>query len=84
MAWAGLWESYVWPKDRIERTYCVITVEANGLIAPWHDRMPLVLDPEDWDLWLGDVEGDPAALLRPVADNVLMLRSIGNKAPAGR
>jgi putative SOS response-associated peptidase YedK len=84
MAWAGIWESYVWPGGRIERTYCVITVDANGLVAPWHDRMPLVLEPEDWELWLGDVEGDPAALLRPVTDDVLMLRPIGKKAPDRR
>jgi putative SOS response-associated peptidase YedK len=46
--------------------------------------MPLVLEPEDWELWLGDVEGDPAALLRPVADDALMLRPIGKKTPARR
>jgi putative SOS response-associated peptidase YedK len=84
IAWAELWESYVWPGGRIERTYCVITVDANGLVAPWHDRMPLVLEPESWDLWLGDIEGDPAALLWPAADDVLMLRPIGKKAPARR
>jgi putative SOS response-associated peptidase YedK len=71
MAWAGLWESYTWPEDRIERTYCVITVEANRLIAPWHDRMPLVLEPEDWALWLGEERGDPSTLLVPVAEGVL-------------
>jgi putative SOS response-associated peptidase YedK len=49
----------------------VITVEANGLISPWHDRMPLVLEPEDWALWLGEERGDPATLLRPVGEDVL-------------
>ena len=44
MAWAGLREAFRWPDGRITRTYCVITVPANGLIAPIHDRMPGVLE----------------------------------------
>jgi putative SOS response-associated peptidase YedK len=48
MALAGLWESFVRPDHRIERSYCVITVEANATVAPYHDRMPLILEPEDW------------------------------------
>ena len=69
MAWAGLWESFVWPGNEIERTYCVLTVEANELISPIHDRMPLILEESDWPLWLGEVAGDPADLIRtPRAD----------------
>jgi putative SOS response-associated peptidase YedK len=71
MAWAALWESYAWGDQRIERTYCVITVEADPVIAPWHDRMPLVLEPEDWALWLGEEKGDPATLLRPNVEGAL-------------
>jgi putative SOS response-associated peptidase YedK len=66
MAWAGPWDAYRWPDGRIEKTYCVITIEANGLIEPIHDRMPLVLEHRDWPLWLGEMPGDPAALLRRV------------------
>jgi putative SOS response-associated peptidase YedK len=69
---------------RLVRRDRLITVDANGLVAPWHDKMRLVLEPENWALWLGNVAGDPAALLRPVADDVLMLRPIGSKARARR
>jgi putative SOS response-associated peptidase YedK len=40
-------------------------------MRPLHDRMPLVLEPADWPLWLGEVAGDPAALLKPAHDDVL-------------
>jgi putative SOS response-associated peptidase YedK len=33
--------------------------------------MPVILEPPDWPAWLGEVEGDPATLLRPAGDNVL-------------
>jgi putative SOS response-associated peptidase YedK len=74
MAWAGLWETYRWPDGHLTRTYCVITVEANGLLAPIHDRMPCGLEKADWPVWLGEEEGDPLSLLRPAAEGVLISR----------
>lgn len=77
MALAGLWESFVWPDRRIERSFCVITVAPNEAMATVHDRMPLVLERADWPLWLGEVDGDPATLLRASAVGVLRLVSAG-------
>ena len=55
MAFAGLWE--VWrdpenPEGDPLRTCVIVTTAANDLMAPIHDRMPVVLDPGDWDQWL--------------------------------
>jgi putative SOS response-associated peptidase YedK len=41
------------------------------VVGELHDRMPVILEPEDWPTWLGEVEGDPATLLRPAGDDVL-------------
>ena len=35
-----------------------------------HDRMPIILEPDAWWTWLGERPGDPAALLRPAAEDV--------------
>jgi len=83
MAWAGLWESYVWPDGRIERTFCVITIGASEQLAPYHDRMPVVLEPDDWPLWLGEVPGDPAVLLRAPTPGVLRLAPVGTARRGG-
>ena len=40
-------------------------------MTPIHGRMPLLLEPYDWPVWLGEEEGDPKTLLRPAADTVL-------------
>jgi putative SOS response-associated peptidase YedK len=77
MALAGLWESFVWPDGQIERSFCVITVATDEMMAPIHDRMPVVLERADWPLWLGEVGGDPTALLRPPAPGVLKFVSAG-------
>ena len=55
MAFAALWE--VWrDKDNPDaeplRTCVIITTAANELMKPIHDRMPVILDPADWDTWL--------------------------------
>ena len=43
-------------------TCCVITTAANALMAPIHDRMPVMLPPEHWAAWLSRGVTDPAAL----------------------
>jgi putative SOS response-associated peptidase YedK len=48
---AGLWE--VWEGDGEPLETCtLLTTEANELLAGYHDRMPVILKPEDYDLWL--------------------------------
>jgi putative SOS response-associated peptidase YedK len=82
MAIAGLWEAFRGTDGEIERSYCIITVRATGAVAEIHDRMPLVLDEPDWAVWLGEVPGDPAALLCPPAGDMLVLRPIdGRRSP---
>jgi putative SOS response-associated peptidase YedK len=62
MAFAGLWEVWRGPsQDEVVRSCVIITTAANSLLAPIHNRMPVVLDPSAWDEWLDpdyrDVDG---------------------------
>jgi putative SOS response-associated peptidase YedK len=52
-AMAGLWERWINPEtgEPIE-TCTIITTEANALTRPIHDRMPVILNAADYDLWL--------------------------------
>jgi putative SOS response-associated peptidase YedK len=52
LAFAGLWEVWHDAEDRPLRTCVIITTEANRLLAPIHERMPVVLPPDTWDEWL--------------------------------
>lgn len=58
MALAGLWESW----NDIQ-TCCIITTSANSLMEPIHDRMPVILDQEQWDDWLSPQNKQVDALL---------------------
>lgn len=48
---AGLWEVWEGEGEPLE-TCTLLTTEASELLAPYHDRMPVILRPEDYDLWL--------------------------------
>jgi putative SOS response-associated peptidase YedK len=62
---AGLWENWQEPASgEWIRTFAIITTDANGLVSDIHDRMPVILAPEDYDRWLGE-EPDPRDLMRP-------------------
>ena len=84
MAVAGLWESFKRPDAAIERSYCIITTEANALVAPFHDRMLVVLEKEDWPVWLGEQPGDPSLLLRPPAPGILQCMPTDDGQPRPR
>jgi putative SOS response-associated peptidase YedK len=68
VAFAGLVETYAEPGGSELDTGAILTVEANADIAHIHDRMPVVIAPEDFTRWL-DCRGleprDVADLLRP-------------------
>jgi putative SOS response-associated peptidase YedK len=54
---AGLWEEWL-DKDSGEllETCTIITTEANEVLRPVHDRMPVIIKPEDYERWLDEKE----------------------------
>ena len=65
MVLAGLWEGWRGEGDEVVRSYTVVTTNAVDQLGHLHERMPVVLEREDWPAWLGEADGDPQALLRP-------------------
>lgn len=52
MAFAGLWETWHPKEGETVESCCIITTDANALMQPIHDRMPVILSPDLWDNWL--------------------------------
>ena len=88
LGFAGLRDEWEGPDGALE-TCAIITTTANGLMAPIHDRMPVLLAREDYAAWL-----DPAtpaqrlkALLRPCPEAWLLAhavnRAVGNARQDG-
>jgi putative SOS response-associated peptidase YedK len=51
-AFAGLWDKWRSSNKEIVESCTLITTKANSLVADIHDRMPVILDPDNYDLWL--------------------------------
>jgi putative SOS response-associated peptidase YedK len=62
-AFAGLWQT--WHKgDKPVDSCTIMTTSANELVGEIHDRMPVILSPDDYDLWLDPEMQEPAKLTR--------------------
>ncbi len=64
-AMAGLFERWKNPEGEVVESCTILTTEPNPEIAPIHDRMPVILGPDDWDLWL-DPGIESRQLLEPL------------------
>ena len=71
-SFAGLCDAWTdKEKGEVLHTFCIITTEANELVRPIHDRMPVMLSPEAEELWLDEHESkeDLLSLLVPYQAN---------------
>ena len=59
---AGIAEHWVGPDGEQVRSCAILTTAPNELVAPVHDRMPVILRPEYEALWLDPAITEPAAL----------------------
>jgi putative SOS response-associated peptidase YedK len=76
-AFAGLWDAWKDPVlDLWLESFTIITTTPNELTATVHNRMPVILHPDDYEEWLTRADGEPppAHLLRPFPANKMKVR----------
>ena len=80
---AGIWQE--WEMAGLKVTSCaIVTTEANAKMGKIHHRLPVILGPEEWRLWLGEAGKGTAQLMRPVTDETLGLRRVGQAVNSNR
>lgn len=62
LALAGLWESWRDPAGLDVRTFTILTTAANDFMRSFHDRMPVILQRDDWPVWMDQAEVPEAVL----------------------
>lgn len=80
-ALAGLWEPPAGRQSGVEGTCTIVTTEPNERLREIHDRMPVILEPEEWNRWLDpDLRrvGVLRPLLRPCAPESLTVTRVGS------
>lgn len=51
---AGLWDRWQGGDGEVVESCAILTTEANDVLRPVHDRMPVILRPEDYELWFDE------------------------------
>jgi putative SOS response-associated peptidase YedK len=59
---AGIWEEWKAPDGSLLDTFSILTTTANDLVATVHERMPVILPPEEYGTWLNKHLTDPEEL----------------------
>jgi putative SOS response-associated peptidase YedK len=62
-AFAGLWEDWQDEQGKRIQSCTILTTDANDLVRPIHDRMPVILESKDFDKWLDPDIQQPEMLL---------------------
>ena len=75
---AGLWERWEGESGEVINSCAILTTEANEVLRPVHDRMPVILHPDDYGPWLGAEERELG-----LVKEMLMLRPYSSEEMTG-
>jgi putative SOS response-associated peptidase YedK len=79
LAFAGLWETWTGPNGEELDTAAIVTTRANNTLSAIHDRLPVIVPPDAFDLWLDCVNVDDitaASLITPAPEDLLEVYEI--------
>lgn len=83
IVFGGIWQTWEQGEQRLT-TCAIVTCAANAAMAPVHDRLPLIVERDDWPLWLGEAGSGAAALMRPTAEATLAFRRVSTAVNSNR
>ena len=73
-AFAGIWDKWKSPEGKEIESCSILTTNANKVVKPIHDRMPVIVEPKKFDLWLNpsiQEAEELTPLLKPYHDSKL-------------
>lgn len=83
MAFAGVWQS--WRQGDDEQISCaIVTTDANQAMAPIHHRLPVILEQDDWAMWLGERGKGAATLMKSASEETLSFRRVSTAVNSNR
>jgi len=80
---AGIWQDWTRGDDSFT-TCAIVTTEATGRMAEIHHRIPVILGPDDWALWLGEDGKGAARLMTAAPDEVIEMYRVDTAVNSNR
>ena len=81
---AGVWQDWTGADGTHLATCAIVTTAANPAMAAIHHRMPVILAPCDWPLWLGEAGKGAARLMRAAPEDALVWHRVGTAVNSNR
>lgn len=84
IAFAAVWQDWRDPEGNRTATCAIVTCGANAPMQAIHHRMPVILEPDDWALWLGEQGKGAAPLMKPAADDAVIWHRVSRAVNSNR
>jgi putative SOS response-associated peptidase YedK len=81
---AGLYERWLSPEGEVLDTCTIVTTTANTLLRPVHDRMPVIIAPEDYARWLDPANVAVGDLITPYPADRMTYHAVSTRVNAVR
>lgn len=83
-AFGGVAERWLSPAGEVLDSCAIITIAANALLAPVHERMPVIIAPDDYARWLDSTSEPPLDLLAPYPAGAMRVYPVSTRVNATR
>lgn len=80
MAFAAIWQDW----GDLGGTAAIVTTDANAAMGKIHHRLPVILEPDDWGLWLGEQGHGAATLMIPTTEDTLQFHRVDTAVNSNR
>lgn len=84
LAMAGVWQDWTGADGTHLATCAIVTTAANPVMARLHHRMPVILAPNDWPLWLGEAGQGAARLMHAAPEDALIWHRVDRAVNSNR
>lgn len=84
IAMAAVWQDWRTADGTVTSSCAVVTTGANAPMQAIHHRMPVILEPDDWPLWLGEQGKGAATLMHAAADDLLSWHRVARAVNSNR
>jgi len=80
LAFAAIWQDW----GDLGPTAAIVTTAANDAMGKIHHRIPVILEPADWPLWLGEAGKGAATLMQATGEDALTFRRVPRAVNSNR
>jgi putative SOS response-associated peptidase YedK len=84
IAFGAIWQDWADDEGVVAATVAIVTTGANDAMGKIHHRIPVILEPDDWALWLGEDGKGAATLMQATGENTLKFHRVDRAVNSNR